>query len=494
MPDSDERSELVEMRGTANRLSDTLDTLLRRIEQLEHERVGGSDGVQSPKGVPDNGSSGAETRREYISWDAINGQRKLVTVMERVLPPGNVPLRVQSPTMLSNGGSTSPTPLTAAVTNHFTVGYNRHLLASAYESRIAELPRPELLEQLELEQICGQLVVVGITPEATKLGIRPGDTLLELDGRSLQHVKQLHGLRGPGHQLKLVLSDLYSAPMEFCKVLDDYKASMADQQNQLPYLSFALQRGDILQVLSRGPHYFQARKVNDLSTAGYVPASLVRVRPVAMLSPFGRRSIVLLGANGVGRRTLKRMLIEQRMHLVAGVVPVTSRAPKAGEQQGREYKFERKEDILQRIRDRQMIEWGEYNGALYGTTAESVREVVRSGRVCVLDCNARALESLYNAEFMPFVVLVAAPPFEELVQLSRLHGKPREADELRRICDQSDQLFHSDYAKCFDLVLVNRNRDISLRRLLDALEALKSEPQWVPLEWLQGSANAKPKS
>ncbi|KAI3411038.1 hypothetical protein GPALN_003123 [Globodera pallida] len=492
MSEGDAADELGQMRGTANRLSDTLDSLLKRIEQLENR-----DGVCSPTNVAPEAktndiSNAGETRREYLSWDATNGQRKLVTVLERILPPGNVPLRVQSPPLLSNG----PLPISVPAVNNndFTIGNNRHLLASAYESRIVEVPRPELLEQLELEQICDQLVVVGITPDASKLGIRPGDTLLELDGRRLTHVKQLHALRGPGHQLKLVLSDLYSAPMEFCQVLDDYKASLADQQRQLPYLSFTLQRGDILQVLSRGPHYFQARKVNDLSTSGFVPASLVRVRPVAMLSPFGRRVIVMLGANGVGRRTLKRMLIEQRTHLLAGVVPVTSRAPKPGEQQGRDYKFERKEDILQRIRDHQMVEWGEYKAALYGTTADSVRQVVRSGRACVLDCTTRALEVLYNAEFMPFVVLVAAPPFEELIQLSRMHGKPREDAELRRICDQSDQLFHSEHAKCFDLVLVNRNRDISLRRLLDALEALKTEPQWVPLEWIQAGAKVKAKS
>uniref|UniRef100_A0A915MV33 Guanylate kinase-like domain-containing protein n=1 Tax=Meloidogyne javanica TaxID=6303 RepID=A0A915MV33_MELJA len=107
----------------------------------------------------------------------------------------------------------------------------------------------------------------------------------------------------------------------------------------------------------------------------------------------------LIGANGVGRRTLKKMLIEYRPYEFAGIVPITSRAPKQGEQHGREYFFERKEDVLQLIRDRQMIEWGEYNDQLYGTTAESVRQVIRSGRVCVLDCSPKAISSLYNSEY-----------------------------------------------------------------------------------------------
>lgn len=38
----------------------------------------------------------------------------------------------------------------------------------------------------------------------------------------------------------------------------------------------------------------------------------------------------------------------------------------------------------------------------------------RSGRMCILDCTENALNCLYNTEFMPFVVAIAAPPLEEV--------------------------------------------------------------------------------
>lgn len=70
---------------------------------------------------------------------------------------------------------------------------------------------------------------------------------------------------------------------------------------------------------------------------------------------------------------------------------------------------------------------------------------------------------------MPFVVVVVAPPLEEMVQLHQLHAGYTEptltVDQLRHICEQSDRLLtDSEWAKQADLVLVNRNRDISLRR------------------------------
>lgn len=47
---------------------------------------------------------------------------------------------------------------------------------------------------------------------------------------------------------------------------------------------------------------------------------------------------------------------------------MTSREPRNGEQEGREYQFWRKETVLQRIRDHEMIEWGELDNQLYGET------------------------------------------------------------------------------------------------------------------------------
>ncbi|KAL7078100.1 hypothetical protein ACQ4LE_002568 [Meloidogyne hapla] len=486
---ADNEEFIKEMRGNAGRLSDCLSSLLRRIEQLETQKIIKNIEINSNEneeklissptfltnkllngGFYDDNelTSNNTSRREYLSVDPFSGQRKLITIIERSLPNG--PLRAQSPTQL-NGPEAEQ-----------LIQSKKHLLASAYESRIVEI-KPNLLEGLELEQICGQFVAVKVTPELSKI-IRPGDTLIELDGQPFINKKQLYQPKG-AVQLKLVLSDFYSAPMEFCKVLDNYKSNIiSENSNQLPYLSFSLQRGDILQILSKNENYFQARKVNDLSTSGFVPKN-IRTCPVAMLCPYGRRVIALIGANGVGRRTLKRMLIEYRPYQFAGVIPITSRAPKQGEQQGREYFFERKEDVLQLIRDRKMIEWGEYNDQLYGTTAESIRQVIRSGRVCVLDCSPKAISNLYNSEFMPFIVVIASPELDEIVQLNG-EQKTNNLENLRNICEQSSKFLNeNEWAKQADLLLINRNRDISLRRLLDSLESLKSESQWIPLEWLQ---------
>uniref|UniRef100_A0A915EF48 Guanylate kinase-like domain-containing protein n=1 Tax=Ditylenchus dipsaci TaxID=166011 RepID=A0A915EF48_9BILA len=337
--------------------------------------------------------------------------------------------------------------------------------------------------------MCGEAVVMKVGQEVAKM-IHPGDTILEVNGRPVHSKKQLYSIvqkdgdsTSTTATLKLVLSDIYTAPMEFCKVLEDHTSNeltTSELENEgrtqtgaLPYLSFSIKKGDVLQVLSTDKSYMQARKVNDLSKAGFVPSN-IKVERVAMLSPYGRRVLVLLGAAGVGRRTLKAMLLEQLPIHFSTVVPLTSRATKPTEQEGREYHFKTKEDILKRIRNGQMIEWGEHNDQLYGTSADSVRSVIRSGRV----------------EFMPYVVVLTAPHHDELVQMAELRAKLDPAGtqvdpkRLKETCEQSERLLQSDYAKYFHLVLVNRNRDVTLRRLLDALDHLKNESQWIPADWL----------
>jgi len=275
--------------------------------------------------------------------------------------------------------------------------------------------------------------------------------------------------------------------MDFYKLLDDYTSNGGDSKRNLPFLSFNLKRGEIIQVLHKEATHLQARKFHQPSSSGFVPSNL-QMQRVSLLSPFGRRTLLLLGASGVGRRTLKSMLLNKSKlaSQMATVVPLTSRAKREDEVEGREYRFERKESLLRKIRQGELIEWGEHDLQLYGTSFDSIREVMRSGRLCVLDCSPKALRHLYTSEFMPFVVAIAAPPLKELQQISQLNPNSMTVsqEELKKVCEASEKFLQGEWASKIDLVLVNRNRDVTMRRLEDALERMRVEPQWVPREWI----------
>ncbi|RWS23297.1 MAGUK p55 subfamily member 6-like protein, partial [Leptotrombidium deliense] len=151
-------------------------------------------------------------------------------------------------------------------------------------------------------------------------------------------------------------------------------------------------------------------------------------------------------------------------------------------------------------------------GHIYGTKLDSIRAIIRSGKMCVIDGNPQCLKQLKTAEFMPYVVFIAAPPIDQLRFLhewGRNHGfggrtytidrafgrssrRTRtmqslasfyEDEDLQATIEESSRLQRT-YEKYFDLVIVNRNFEKSFEQLKESLDALTVEPQWVPINWV----------
>lgn len=66
---------------------------------------------------------------------------------------------------------------------------------------------------------------------------------------------------------------------------------------------------------------------------------------------------------------------------------MTSRPPRALEENGKGYWFVSLEEMEGFIRDNKMLEYGEHNGHIYGTNLDSIRDVIAQGKMCVLDCS-----------------------------------------------------------------------------------------------------------
>ncbi|EPY88875.1 membrane protein, palmitoylated 2 (MAGUK p55 subfamily member 2)-like protein [Camelus ferus] len=210
---------------------------------------------------------------------------------------------------------------------------------------------------------------------------------------------------------------------------------------------------------------------------------------VARMPPFRRKTLVLIGAQGVGRRSLKNKLIMWDPDRYGTTVPYTSRRPKDSEREGQGYSFVSRAEMEADIRAGRYLEHGEYEGNLYGTRIDSIRGVVTAGRVCVLDVNPQAVKVLRTAEFVPYVVFIEAPDFETLRAMNRaalesgVSTKQLTEADLRRTVEESSRI-QRGYGHYFDLSLVNSNLERTFRELQAAMEKLRTEPQWVPVSWV----------
>ncbi|KAG9343801.1 hypothetical protein JZ751_013182 [Albula glossodonta] len=217
---------------------------------------------------------------------------------------------------------------------------------------------------------------------------------------------------------------------------------------------------------------------------------------VAKMPPFRRKTLVLIGAQGVGRRSLKnKLLVSDPLRYGTtipceyGSCPHTSRKPKSNEKSGQMYCFVSRNEMESDIKNGRYLEHGEYDGNLYGTKISSIHEVVEAGRVCILDVNPQALKILRTSEFLPFVVFIESPDFEVLKAMNRsaieagIVTKQLTDGELKRTVDESGRIQRA-YGHYFDLTIVNDNLEGAFRAMRASLEQLGAQQQWVPVSWV----------
>ncbi|VDK82253.1 unnamed protein product [Cylicostephanus goldi] len=119
---------------------------------------------------------------------------------------------------------------------------------------------------------------------------------------------------------------------------------------------------------------------------------LVTYEEVMRLSQYRRKTLVLLGAHGVGRRHIKNTLIHRHPNKFAYPIPHTTRPPRKEEVDGKHYFFVSNDQMLIDIQNNEYLEYGTHEESMYGTKLETIRNIHKSGKVAILDVEPQALK------------------------------------------------------------------------------------------------------
>uniref|UniRef100_A0A3Q3AE54 Peripheral plasma membrane protein CASK n=1 Tax=Kryptolebias marmoratus TaxID=37003 RepID=A0A3Q3AE54_KRYMA len=201
---------------------------------------------------------------------------------------------------------------------------------------------------------------------------------------------------------------------------------------------------------------------------------LVTYEEVVKLPSFKRKTLVLLGAHGVGRRHIKNTLIAKHPDRFAYPIPHTTRPPKKDEENGKNYYFVTHDQMMQDISNNDYLEYGSHEDAMYGTRLETIRQIHAQGMIAILDVEPQALKILRTAEFAPYVIFIAAPTITPGMT---------EDDSLQRLQKESEVL-QQTYAHYFDQTVINNEIDDTIRLLEEAVDLVSTTAQWVPVSWV----------
>ncbi|WP_067814085.1 guanylate kinase [Nocardia inohanensis] len=165
------------------------------------------------------------------------------------------------------------------------------------------------------------------------------------------------------------------------------------------------------------------------------------------------RLVVLVGPSAVGKSTVVRCVRERLPELVFSV-SATTRAPRPGEVDGRDYRFVSREEFDAMITADELLEWADIHGGLQrsGTPAAPVRAALASGHPVLIEVDLEGARSIRKSMPEAALVFLAPPSWDELV--SRLTSRGTESPE---VIERRLQTARTELAACdeFDIVIVN---------------------------------------
>ncbi|XP_075569314.1 protein PALS1 isoform X3 [Pelecanus crispus] len=197
-----------------------------------------------------------------------------------------------------------------------------------------------------------------------------------------------------------------------------------------------------------------------------------------------KRPIVLIGPQNCGQNELRQRLMNNEVDRFASAVPHTTRSRRETEVAGRDYHFISRQAFESDIAAGKFIEYGEFEKNLYGTSIDSVRQVINSGKICLLNLHTQSLKTLRNSDLKPYIIFVAPPSQERLRALLAKEGKNPKPEELREIIEKTREMEQNN-GHYFDTAIVNSDLDKAYQELLRLINKLDTEPQWVPSTWLR---------
>ena len=177
--------------------------------------------------------------------------------------------------------------------------------------------------------------------------------------------------------------------------------------------------------------------------------------------------LVLSSPSGGGKTTIAKALLASRSD-VGYSVSATTRAPRPGEKDGRDYHFLAAAEFERRVKAGEFLEHATYGGNHYGTLRSEVVRVLEGGRHVVLDIEIDGARQV--RERMPDAVRVFVLPPSAEVLVSRLRSRDTESVEARRL-RLSLAAEELRAASEYDYVVVNEELGAAVRAVGAILDA-----------------------
>ncbi len=170
---------------------------------------------------------------------------------------------------------------------------------------------------------------------------------------------------------------------------------------------------------------------------------------------------IVSAPSGAGKTSLVKALLKADP-MIRLSVSYTTRAPRAGEIDGREYHFVSRERFETMLKDGEFLESAEVYGNYYGTSKSGIARDLDAGRDMLLEIDWQGAEQVKQHFSDAISIFILPPSYHALT--TRLTGRGQDSSEVieRRLAAAADDVSH---ASGFDYIIVNDDFDVALADL-----------------------------
>ncbi|HET7197145.1 MAG TPA: guanylate kinase, partial [Burkholderiales bacterium] len=174
---------------------------------------------------------------------------------------------------------------------------------------------------------------------------------------------------------------------------------------------------------------------------------------------------VITAPSGAGKSSLIQALMKNDPGLKLSI-SYTTRAPRPGEQDGREYHFVDDATFLRMREQGEFLESAEVHGYRYGTSKRVIREALERGEDLILEIDWQGARQVRSLHPQCVGIFILPPSVEELERRMRARGQDSDAVIRRRLDNAREELAHAEE---FKYAIINKDFEIARRELAEIL-------------------------
>ena len=185
--------------------------------------------------------------------------------------------------------------------------------------------------------------------------------------------------------------------------------------------------------------------------------------------------IIVSAPSGTGKTSILREVLKKCPNMIFSV-SYTTRSPRPGEREGKDYYFISEEAFRERITQGEFAEWEENFGYLYGTSTKTMKEFFEKGFDLMLDIEPRGAGTLKKNYPGGIFVFILPPSINELRRRLDKRGSDDEQMMEKRLSRALNEIREADF---YDYVIFNDRLESAIEQLMSIYIAEKSRRERV---------------